>query len=119
MCSDENYEKMFLLSVLRILIFFLLGLGFLGAARLRFRPCPRSLLNRFCVDADTCFEMMPEVLTSGVLSAISDKILPPVRNASRPRLLAPDQSRGVPIEISHLKNCQFRDPSVNIEDLCR
>jgi hypothetical protein len=117
---------MSLLSVLRNLIF-LECLRFLGAGRLRLRSFPRSLLVRFCVDADTCFDIMSEVLTLGVLSAISDKILPLVRNASRPnaltdslpRLLAPTKAGGVPIEIGRPRNCLFHSLSVNIKDLRR
>jgi hypothetical protein len=71
--------------------------------------------------------MMSEVLTSGVLSAISDKFLTPVRNAFRPnaltvalpRLLARTKEGAVPTEIDRPKNYLFRDPSVNIEDFHR
>jgi hypothetical protein len=102
---------------------FLVGFKFLGASRLRLRICPRSLLIRFCVDAVTCFEMKSEVVTSGVLLEISDKIVLPVRNASRTNALtvplAPTKEGVATIEIDQPENCLFRDPSVNIEDLRR
>jgi hypothetical protein len=68
---------------------------------------------------------MSEVFTSGDLLAISDKLLPPVRNASRPnaftvalpRLLARDQRRGPTDRNRPPKSYLFRDPFVNMEDL--
>jgi hypothetical protein len=106
----------------------LLSLRFLGVARLRLRPQPPcNLPIRFCVDSVTCFEMMSEVRTSGALSAISDKILLPVRNASRPnaltvalpKFLPRTKEEVLPIEKDRPKNYLYRDLSVNTGDLCR
>src|SRR5215510_11028715 len=78
--------------------------GVADVVRLRFRPPPVSLPIRFCVAWPTCLDTMSRVRISGeVLSAISDKIRPPVRIASlprafsvtRPKSLAPLHIRGL------------------------
>src|SRR5215510_3724741 len=78
--------------------------GEADVVRLRFRPPPESLPIRFCVACPKCLVTMSRVLMSAeVLSAISDKIRPPVRIASlpsafsvtRPKSLAPLHRRGL------------------------
>jgi hypothetical protein len=51
---------------------------------------------KYSVDSVTCLEAISQALTSGDLfSAISNKILPPVRNVSRSKALAPFQRTGL------------------------
>jgi hypothetical protein len=75
------------------------GFVFLNAGELRFLFLPRPfkiLPIKFCADSDMRLETMSTGLTSGdVLSAKSDKILPPVRMVSRQSDWAPLQIMGL------------------------
>ena len=80
----------------------------LGVTVLRLRPRPRNLAIKFCVDSVTCLEAISLGFWSGDERAMSVKISPPVRNASRPRSLAPLQSIGLTTRHKPLKNCHSR-----------
>jgi hypothetical protein len=75
---DTIYEKMYLF-ISRIFFTFLEGIL-------------RNFWMRFCADSPTCFAMMSRGRVS--LSAVSVRILPPLRNVSRPTALTPLQSTG-------------------------
>jgi len=99
--TDANNENMSLFVVLggalpledfRFAILTLLALWLREDALFLLRPPPRNFLIIFCVVSVTCFDRMSSVCPG--LAAISVMIFPPVRNASRPRDLAPLHSTG-------------------------
>jgi len=72
-----------------------LGLLLPPVSLVRLRPRPRNLLIKFCTDSGSCLDTISPKLVSGELrSVISVRILPPVRNVSRPTALAPLHKRG-------------------------
>ena len=84
--TDEFYEKITLFVVLALLVFLVSGSG-------SYRTFSATI---FCVDSFKCLQTISPALTSGDLfSEISDKILPPVSNVSRPRALAPLERMGL------------------------
>ena len=101
--TDRSYENVsFCIRDLRLLRrgYFR---GFSAAVRLR--PFPRCFWTRVFAESLTCFAMMWRGSTSlDVLSAMSDRILPPFRNVSRPTALTPLQrtgrtSRNIPLKM--------------------
>ena len=88
--------------------FFLWGIPLDFSAAARLRPFPRRFWIRFCAKSLTCFAMIWRGLTSlDVLSAKSDRFLPPVRIFSRPTTLTPLQAPVEPAETDCLKSCLF------------
>ena len=85
--THTSYEKISVFVSLAFLFwhFPLCHIRDFGAARLLSRP--RSFWITFCADLPTCFATMSPGLTSGdVLSAVSVRILSPVRNVLVPEL---------------------------------
>jgi hypothetical protein len=79
-------------------------LDFRAAARLR--PLPLRFWIRFCAEKLKCFAIMWRGLTSlDVLSAKTDRILPPVSSITRLTGLTPLQSTGRINRNRQLKDC--------------
>ena len=80
-----------------------------GAAHFRPRPC--NFRIRFCAVSSTRFETTSQGLTSGdVLLVMFLKIVPPVRNATRPTALTPIQKTRVTVRNRPLKKLPFPCP---------